>query len=142
LIVITAKTAVLMSLREGPSYGRELVRRIGRATDGRLRLSEGTVRPALRALSASGLVTAWNVVPGRARGGRARTYYELTIEGVRQSDGLAATLLKLAGGDRNAANPSSPAAREAMRLRAERVAELFDVIRVLRGARVGARRRA
>ena len=44
---------------------------------------------------------SWSVVPGRRRGGRARTYYELTERGVRASEADRAALLRLA-------NPQSP----------------------------------
>ena len=83
MAMVTARTAVLLALRRGPVYGRELIRRIGRVTGGRMRLSEGTVYPALRALRDARLVAAWNVVPGRKRGGRSRVYYELRCAGVR-----------------------------------------------------------
>ena len=94
--MITARTALLQALREGPGYGRELVRCISRASAGRLRFAEGSIYPALRHLEAARLVRSWEVVPGRRRGGRARTYYELTERGVRVSEADRAALLRLA----------------------------------------------
>jgi DNA-binding PadR family transcriptional regulator len=131
--MVTSKTALLLALRHGPAYGRELIRRIEEATDGRVRLSVGTIHPALRALRAARLVSAWGVVPGRTRGGRARTYYELTIEGVRQAEARARALVDLAG----AARPrtwSSPTTSDLMRDRAERVADLSGAVARLRDA--------
>ena len=76
--MVSARTALLLVLTDGPGYGRELVRRIQGATGGREQLAEGSVYPALRGLAAARLVRSWKVVPGRRRGGRVRTYYELT----------------------------------------------------------------
>jgi DNA-binding PadR family transcriptional regulator len=90
--MVTARTAVLLALRQGPGYGRELVRRIRSASRGRLRLAEGSVYPALRHLERSRLARSWQVVPGRRRGGRSRTYYELTERGVRASAAAVAAL--------------------------------------------------
>lgn len=97
--MITARTALLQALNEGPGYGRELLRRIRRASAGRLRFAEGSIYPALRRLEAGRLVRSWGVVPGRRRGGRARTYYELTDRGARASERDRAALLRLAAPD-------------------------------------------
>ena len=129
--MVTSRTAVLLALRQGPAYGRELMRRIARATGGRVRLSEGTIHPALRALRAARLVTAWDVVPGRTRGGRARTYYELTIEGVREAEARAHALVELAGTARPLVR-SGPTASNLLRQRAERVAALSRAAALLR----------
>ena len=94
--MVTARTALLLVLREGPGYGRELVLRITRASAGRLRFAEGSIYPALRHLEAARLVRSWGVVPGRRRGGRARTYYELTDRGARASEADRVALLRLA----------------------------------------------
>ena len=93
--MLAARTALLLVLRDGPGYGRELVRRIERATGGRQRFAEGSVYPALRRLEADRLVRSWRVVPGRRRGGRARTYYELMERGVKASETERANLLRV-----------------------------------------------
>jgi DNA-binding PadR family transcriptional regulator len=111
--VVTARTALLQALREGPGYGRELVRRVRRASAGRLRFAEGSIYPALRSLEVARLVRSWGVVPGRRRGGRARTYYELTERGVRASESDRAALLRLAA----PAPPRMPDADECRRMR-------------------------
>ncbi len=121
--MVTARAALLQALREGPAYGRELVRRIARATSGRVRFAEGSIYPALRRLLASRLVRSWSVVPGRRRGGRARRYYELTERGVRASDAERRDLLLLAGA---ASSLPDPAEQERMRARIELGAELSE----------------
>jgi DNA-binding PadR family transcriptional regulator len=122
--VVSTRTALLLALRNGPGYGRELVRRIQRATAGRERFAEGSVYPALRALALARLVRSWAVVPGRRRGGRARTYYELTERGVRASEAEQASLLQLAGGA--APRSPDPEACDRMRRRLELGAELSE----------------
>jgi DNA-binding PadR family transcriptional regulator len=139
--MVAAKTAVLLALRQGPAYGRELVRRIKHATGGRLHLSEGTIHPALRALRAARLVSAWSVIPGRTRGGRARTYYELTIEGVREAEAQAHALVEFADAAPRLTR-SSPTTSGQMRHRAERVAELSRAVAALRDSLPPERRRA
>lgn len=131
--MVSARTAVLLALRRGPVYGRELIRRIGSATGGRMRLSAGTVYPTLRVLRAARLVVAWSVVPGRKRGGRARVYYELTVAGVRQAESEAHSLVELADVSRRASSPTQ-ATRDAMRARLVRVSELSDAVEQLRGS--------
>ena len=139
--MVSARTAVLLALRGGPVYGRELIRRIGRVASGRMRLSAGTVYPTLRALRAARLVVAWTVVPGRKRGGRARVYYELTVGGVRQAETEASALIELAVAGRRVSGPTQ-ATRNAMRARLERVAELADAVARLRGSLARKRRAA
>jgi PadR family transcriptional regulator PadR len=122
--MITARTALLQALREGPGYGRELVRRLGRASAGRLRFAEGSIYPALRQLEAARLVRSWEVVPGRRRGGRARTYYELTERGVRVSEADRADLLRLAAPE--SSRMPDPEECKRMRERIELGAELSE----------------
>ncbi|HEY8232744.1 MAG: PadR family transcriptional regulator [Vicinamibacterales bacterium] len=130
---MSARTAILLALRQGPSYGRELVRRVSRASGGHVRLSEGTLYPALRTLRAARLVRAWNVVPGQRRGARARTYYELTIQGIKRAESDASTLIRLASGD-SRATTRNVAELEAMQINIERAAELSEDLMTLRDA--------
>jgi DNA-binding PadR family transcriptional regulator len=128
--MVTARTALLQVLREGPGYGRELVLRINRTSAGRLRFAEGSIYPALRHLEAARLVRSWGVVPGRRRGGRARTYYELTERGARASEADRVALLRLAVPD----SPSLPGPDECRRMleRIELGAELSEAAASLR----------
>jgi DNA-binding PadR family transcriptional regulator len=138
--MVTARTAVLQALRRGPAYGRLLMRRVKAATSGRASLAPGSVYPILRALEQSGLVRKWTVVAGRVRGGRSRTYCELTVAGVREAESEARALQAfLAGGD---AREIPPAERAAMRERIHRASDLFDFAIEARNALARAKRRA
>jgi DNA-binding PadR family transcriptional regulator len=83
--LLSTKTALLLALREGPGFGLDLIRRLATRTGNRVRLAQGRVYPALRALQKEGLVTAASVSPGGRRGARSRTYYDLTVRGVLAS---------------------------------------------------------
>jgi DNA-binding PadR family transcriptional regulator len=135
--VVSARTALLLVLRDGPGYGRELVRRIRRATAGRERFAEASIYPALGAMRADRLVRSWEVVPGRRRGGRARTYYELTERGARAAEAARARLLRLAGGVPAAPGPEVP---DRMRRRLELGAELSEAALALALRKPGRRR--
>jgi DNA-binding PadR family transcriptional regulator len=123
--MVTARTAILQALRQGPGYGRLLMRRVSIATGGRASLAPGSVYPTLKALEKARLVRKWTVIAGRARGGRARTYYELTVEGIREAEAEAAALAGITLNDRPPLDvPASE--RSVRQARAERVAALFD----------------
>jgi DNA-binding PadR family transcriptional regulator len=122
--MVTAGVALLLALREGPGYGRELVERIRRDSSGRVRLAEGTVYPALRKLEAGRLVRGWSVVPGRRRGGRQRSYYELTERGVRALESERESLRGLLAG--RAPVVPDPEERERMARRVELGSELSE----------------
>lgn len=74
--------------------------------------------PSLRALQRAKLVRASRVVPGGRRGARARTYYDLTIDGVAASRQLREGLLALAEG--------SPGFRADVATRARMAARLLE----------------
>ncbi len=139
--MITSRTATLQALRRGPGYGRLLMRRVDAATGGRASLAPGSVYPVLRALERARLVRKWTVIVGRARGGRAREYYELTVAGVREADADAAALagVALIGPP---LLPVSAVERSVLRERAERVIALFDFATEARDSLARARRRA
>lgn len=83
---LTTRAALLLALRSGPGYGLDLIARVARMTSGCLRLRQGSVYPALQALTEEGVVARWRLVPGRRRGGRSRTYFELTERGSALAD--------------------------------------------------------
>ncbi len=138
--MLPTRSALLLTLRQGPGYGRQLMRRVHAATGGRASLGPGSAYPALRALEQARLVRRWTVVAGRARGGRARTYYELTVLGVRTAELEAAALAAVALGSRSACSVS-PAELAAIRSRIERAAELHTSASGLREAVARAGRR-
>jgi PadR family transcriptional regulator PadR len=138
--MVTARTAVLQALRNGPAYGRLLMQRAREATGGRVSLAPGSVYPVLRALERSRLVRKWTVVAGRARGGRSRTYYELTASGVREAESEASALYALLAGGKD--REISAAERAAMRQRILDASDLFEFAVEAHEALVRARRRA
>ena len=118
---LTTRAALLQALRDGPGYGRELIERVARLTQGRLRLSDARVYPVLRSLQAASLVRTSRVTPGGRRGARMRTYYDLTVRGVEASSAERSVLRALVA----RASPSPPKAELARMAR--RLAEAEDL---------------
>jgi len=117
---ITAEAALLQALLGGPSYGLGLITRIRRASRGRLRLGQGTVYPALRALEGKRLVRSWIV---NVRGtGRPRTYCELTPKGM----GLAQAQREAIAGLFHRERPRTVSRRE-LAIMSERLEECFEL---------------
>ena len=77
---------VLHLLREGPSYGNQLMERVGSLTGGLVAVNPNTMYPLLRALEAEGLVAGEWEHPER----RSRRFYRLTETGSAERDRLAA----------------------------------------------------
>ena len=79
---------VLHLLAAGPSYGNQLMERVGSLTGGLVGVNPNTMYPLLRALEAEGLVAgAWEH-PER----RSRRFYSLTETGAAERDRLAAAI--------------------------------------------------
>ena len=127
--MLTARTALLLALRQGPGYGREFVRRIRDASGGHAQLAEGSIYPALRHLEGARLVRSWKVVPGRRRGGRSRTYYELTLRGLRTANAQARGLQALVGAGQRLSTSTQEIER--VRRRIELGAELSETALLL-----------
>jgi DNA-binding PadR family transcriptional regulator len=68
---------VLHLINEGPSYGNQLMDRIGAMTAGVLSVNPNTMYPLLRQLESKGLIKGDWEHPER----RSRRFYELTEEG-------------------------------------------------------------
>jgi DNA-binding PadR family transcriptional regulator len=77
---------VLHLLGSGPSYGNQLMDRVGELTGGLIAANPNTMYPLLRALEADGLVAGKWEHPER----RSRRFYELTAAGGAERDRLAA----------------------------------------------------
>jgi DNA-binding PadR family transcriptional regulator len=77
---------VLHLLASGPSYGNQLMDRVGELTGGLIAANPNTMYPLLRALEADGLVAGKWEHPER----RSRRFYELTAAGGAERDRLAA----------------------------------------------------
>lgn len=110
---LSVRAALLLALRHGPGYGQELVERVSRLSDGRLRIPLPHAYLALKQLHRRGLVKRWEVVPGGARGARRRAYHGLTARGVT----AAATLRRAVLGIARERPPESAVERRAMAAR-------------------------
>jgi PadR family transcriptional regulator PadR len=80
---LDTRTVLLQALVQGESYGLELIERVRKNTNGRLRILQGRVYPQLRALESEGLLESYDGEPLAERGGRPRRYYRLTAKGLR-----------------------------------------------------------
>jgi DNA-binding PadR family transcriptional regulator len=129
-VPLNAKAALLQVL-DDPGHGLELIRRVQTRTRGRVRLRQGSVYPALQQLECDGLVRSWKGVPPKG-GGRPRTYYELTLKGVRASTQLKETFAALL----QAHSVAAPSSREIaqMQERLRRCAEVSAFCMDLRRA--------
>ncbi len=79
---------VLHLLVEGPSYGNQLMERVGELTGGLVGVNPNTMYPLLRALEAEGLVAGEWEHPER----RSRRFYRLTETGAQQREALVTEL--------------------------------------------------
>jgi PadR family transcriptional regulator, regulatory protein PadR len=79
---------VLHLLGQGPSYGNQLMERVGELTNGLVGVNPNTMYPLLRALEAEGLVAGEWEHPER----RSRRFYRLTGAGAAQRDALVSEL--------------------------------------------------
>ncbi len=81
LIGATASSMILAILREGDSYGYEIVHKMKTITDGKLKWQEATIYPMLKQLEKDGLVTSyWKYNTGE----KARRYYSIQESGVNK----------------------------------------------------------
>ena len=72
-------TLILAVLADGPRHGYAIAREIERRSDDALKMGEGALYPALRALERDGLlVSRWETMPS----GPARRTYTLTPDGL------------------------------------------------------------
>ena len=69
---------LLSALSRGPAYGYSIVSQIEQESEGRLRLSDGTIYPALHRLERARLLTSFYEVSA----GRRRRVYRITPAGV------------------------------------------------------------
>ena len=72
---------VLLILKEGESYGYEIIQQLREKTNGQLEVAEGTLYPMLKKMEAKKWVqAAWK----KAESGRERRYYKLSAKGTQQ----------------------------------------------------------
>jgi PadR family transcriptional regulator, regulatory protein PadR len=95
--LMNARAALLAALLDGEGYGLELMARVADRTGGAIRLGEGSVYPALRALERDHLLDSYEGEPLPERGGRPRRYYRLTAKGRRVAEEQSRAILGLVG---------------------------------------------
>jgi len=135
---LTTRAALLLALRDGAGYGLDLIRRVSERSGGRLRLSAARVYPSLKALEREKLVRASVVAPGGRRGARSRTYYDLTLAGVRESTACRDAVAGLAAHRRGPLLSAGDKKRMARRLAdADELGLFASRVAVARGAKRG-----
>jgi len=80
---IDTRLALLQAFTHGESYGLEIIDRVKKLSNGKIKIPQGRVYPALRALEAEGLLESYDGPPLPERGGRPRRYYRITAAGER-----------------------------------------------------------
>lgn len=81
LIAASVKPIMLSILAHGEAYGYQIIQRIQKLSDGKMRWTAGTLYPVLHRLETKGLiVSTWR----ESESGRPRKYYQLTPEGQRE----------------------------------------------------------
>lgn len=80
LAAATTRPIILAILAAGENYGYQIIQKIHELSHGQIRLTTGTLYPALHALENEGLLTAsWKSVENAPD----RKYYRLTEQGVQ-----------------------------------------------------------
>ncbi len=70
---------LLTLLAQQPMYGYQIIKELGKRSEGYFKLKEGTLYPALYRLEKGGLIIGgWQVKPG----GHRRRYYHITEKGL------------------------------------------------------------
>lgn len=77
----TIRLAILRSLLDGRSYGLEIIGRVEKLTNGKIRLHQASIYQILRDIEDDGLALSYYGDPVPERGWRPRRYYELTAKG-------------------------------------------------------------
>ncbi len=80
---IDTRLALLQAFTHGESYGLEIIERVRKLSNGKIKIPQGRVYPALRALEAEGMLESYDGPPLPERGGRPRRYYRITAAGER-----------------------------------------------------------
>lgn len=84
LVGASAQQIILSILKQGESYGYEIVQKIKELTGGEIKWQEASIYPVLRKLENQGMIkSAWKIDEGQ----RPRKYYTILGEGVKQLEG-------------------------------------------------------
>lgn len=79
LVAASATPLVLSILRQGDSYGYDIIRRVRELSDGRMEWADGMLYPILHRLEKRRLIGAYW---GRSECGRRRKYYRINPAGL------------------------------------------------------------
>lgn len=78
LVGASATPIILSVLKNGDSYGYEIVQRVKELTNGEIKWQEPSIYPVLKKLESSGMIKSyWKVDPGQ----RPRKYYSILADG-------------------------------------------------------------
>jgi len=81
LIGASASSIILSLLRQGDSYGYEIIQRVKEYTDGKIKWKEASIYPVLKKMEAEGMIKSyWKMEDGE----RPRKYYSILETGVQQ----------------------------------------------------------
>ncbi|MFC1995905.1 PadR family transcriptional regulator [Chloroflexota bacterium] len=74
----TIASLLLHLIDQRPMYGYQIIKELGRRSQGYFKLKEGTLYPALHRLESANLIVGkWQMLPS----GRQRRYYHITDKG-------------------------------------------------------------
>ena len=76
----TVEAVVLSILARNPSYGYEIIKEVGRLTDGEIEWAAGSLYPVLHRMELNGRIASFWHQP---EGERKRKYYQITAEGLK-----------------------------------------------------------
>ncbi len=83
LVAASTKPLVLAILRNGESYGYEIIQSVRRLSSGRLEWSEPMLYPLLKRMERDGLIRSkWRLTESN----RFRRYFRLTEKGLREQE--------------------------------------------------------
>ncbi len=95
LVAASAKPLLLALLRQGDSYGYEIIKNVRELSGGQLEWKEGMLYPLLHRLEESGLIESYQQT---SESDRPRKYYRLLPEGAQELEaqqGSFATIFNL-----------------------------------------------
>ena len=81
LVAATSEALILSILKEGDSYGYEIIQRVSALTDSELKWTDSMLYPVLHRLEKTGWVSSyWQASPT----GRQRKYYTVSEDGLAE----------------------------------------------------------
>jgi PadR family transcriptional regulator, regulatory protein PadR len=81
LVGASAHLIILLVLKQGKSYGYEIIQKVKELTNGQVQWHEIGVYPVLKKLEQEGMIkSSWSIVEGE----RPRKYYSIQDKGLKQ----------------------------------------------------------